>query len=295
MSCSQTVRNILDPVDQQSFVSVFDEVFRKLDRSGMFQALTFTPQVGLLLSGDGVDYFSSEEISCNNCSYAKHSQENGTKRTLYTHKMFNVGIIHPTENMFLPLSPEFITPQDGNKKQDCEQNAAKRWLTSFRARHKTVRATLQVDALHCNHEFLNIVLDHRFHFIATCKPGNSKTMYEWIETARNGKDTHVIEEKAIVKGKTKLFRYEYLSNVPIRDTEDSLRVNFISLSEIDPKTRKPIRKFEYVTDLPVKDKNVKTLIAAGRKRWKVENEGHNTLKNQGYYFDHNYGVRHEAA
>lgn len=203
--------------------------------------------------------------------------------------MFNVGIIHPTENMFLPLSPEFITPQDGNKKQDCEQNAAKRWLTSFRARHKTVRATLQVDALHCNHEFLNMVLDHRFHFIATCKPGNSKTMYEWIETARKGKDTHVIEEKAIVKGRKKLFRYEYLNNVPIRDTEDSLRVNFISLSEIDPKTRKPIRKFEYVTDLPVKDKNVKTLVAAGRKRWKVENEGHNTLKNQGYYFDHNYG------
>ena len=31
------------------------------------------------------------------------------------------------------------------------------------------------------------------------------------------------------------------------------------------------------------------LILAGRKRWKVENEGHNTLKNQGYYFDRNYG------
>lgn len=289
VTSSQTLRNILDPVDQQSFIPAFDDVFNKLDRSGLLGNLTFNQQTGLLFSGDGTDYFSSEEISCTNCNHAHHLREDGTERVIYSHKMFNVGIVHPTESMFIPLNPEFMTPQDGSKKQDCEQNGAKRWLSSFRKRHKTVRATLLVDALHCNHEFLTMVLNHRFQFIATCKPGSCKTLYEWVNTARQGKDTTIVEQRKIIKGKSVLFRYEYLNNAPIRDTEDTLRVNFISMCEIDPKTEKVLHQFEYVTSLAVKSSNVEELILAGRKRWKVENEGNNTLKNQGYYFDHNYG------
>ena len=286
---SQSLRNILDPVDPQSFIPAFDDAFNRLDRSGLLGQLVFDQQMGLLVSGDGVDYFSSEEISCTNCNHAHHEQENGTERVVYSHKMFNVGIVHPTENMFIPLNPEFMTPQDGSKKQDCEQNGAKRWLTSFRKRHKTVRATLLVDALHCNQGFLTMVLDHRFQFIATCKPGSCKTLYEWVNTAREGNDTTIVEQKRIIKGKSVLFRYEYLNHIPIRDTEDALKVNFISLCEIDPKTGKELHRFEYVTNLTVKDSTIEKLILAGRKRWKVENEGNNTLKNQGYYFDHNYG------
>jgi hypothetical protein len=249
----------------------------------------FGEQIGLLLSGDGVDYFCSEEISCNNCSHAHHERSDGTKRVVYSHKMFNVGIVHPTENLFIPLNPEFITPQDGNQKQDCERQAGKRWLESFRKRHKTVRATFLTDALHCNHEFLSMVIQHRMQFIATCKPGSNKTLYDWVNTARKGKDTIIIEKKKIIKGKSVLLRYEYLKGAPIRDTDDALKVNFISLCEIDPKTNKVLHCFEYVTSLNVKETNIETLIIAGRKRWKVENEGHNTLKNQGYYFDRNYG------
>jgi Transposase DDE domain len=283
------LRNILDPVHQQSFVPAFDAVFNRLDRSGVLGHLAFSERIGLLFSGDGVDYFSSEEISCQNCNHAHYTHEDGTERVVYSHKMFNVGIVHPTEHMFIPLNPEFMTPQDGAKKQDCEQNGAKRWLSSFRKRHKTIRATLLVDALHCNHEFLSMVLDHRFQFIASCKPGSCKTLYEWVNIARQGNDTTIVEHRKIIKGKSAFFRYEYLNNVPIRDTEDALRVNFISMCEIDPKTEKVLHRFEYVTSLTVKDSNVEQLILAGRKRWKVENEGNNTLKNQGYYFDHNYG------
>ena len=119
--------------------------------------------------------------------------------------------------------------------------------------------------------------DHRFQFIATCKPGSCETLYEWVNTARQGNDTTIAEHRKIIKGKSVLFRYEYLNNVPIRDTEDALRVNFISMCEIDPKTGKVLHRFEDVTSLTVKDSNVEQLILAGRKRWKVENEGNNTL------------------
>ena len=286
---SQTVRNILDPIDEHCFTPAFDDIFKKLDRSGLFEKLYFNQQTGILLSGDGVDYYSSEEISCKNCSCAKHNKGTEKEYISYSHKMFNVGIVHPEENLFFPLSPEFITPQDGCKKQDCELNAAKRWLKSFRKRHKTVKATLQVDSIHCNHETLKLFSEYRVHFIASCKKGNNKTLYDYIETAQNGGDTNIVEEERVIKSKKRIFRYEYLNGVPIRFTKDALKVNFIRMMEIDGKTRKVLKKFDYVTDLILKEKNVKELALAGRKRWKVENEGHNVLKNQGYYFDHNYG------
>jgi len=31
------------------------------------------------------------------------------------------------------------------------------------------------------------------------------------------------------------------------------------------------------------------IMKGGRARWKIENETFNTLKNQGYHFEHNYG------
>ena len=39
----------------------------------------------------------------------------------------------------------------------------------------------------------------------------------------------------------------------------------------------------------VNKRNVFRLMRGGRARWKIENETFNTLKNQGYNFEHNYG------
>jgi hypothetical protein len=44
-----------------------------------------------------------------------------------------------------------------------------------------------------------------------------------------------------------------------------------------------------VTDLTLTHQSVERIMRAGRARWKVENETFNTLKNQGYHFEHNFG------
>jgi hypothetical protein len=41
--------------------------------------------------------------------------------------------------------------------------------------------------------------------------------------------------------------------------------------------------------LAVTAANIVTLMRGARARWKIENETFNTLKNQGYHFEHNYG------
>src|SRR6266850_1112881 len=53
--------------------------------------------------------------------------------------------------------------------------------------------------------------------------------------------------------------------------------------------RNAVQHFSWVTDLRVSMRNVYQLMRGGRARWKIENETFNTLKNQGYNFEHNYG------
>ena len=47
--------------------------------------------------------------------------------------------------------------------------------------------------------------------------------------------------------------------------------------------------FSWVTDLPIDDARAMALMRGARARWRIENETFNTLKNQGYRFEHNFG------
>lgn len=45
----------------------------------------------------------------------------------------------------------------------------------------------------------------------------------------------------------------------------------------------------WVTDIQITKENVVDIVRGGRSRWKIENESFNTLKNQGYHLEHNFG------
>lgn len=65
------------------------------------------------------------------------------------------------------------------------------------------------------------------------------------------------------------------------------RVNVLEYWETKKDGRK--QHFTWVTKLPLTSEHVYEVMRAGRARWKIENETFNTLKNQGYNFQHNYG------
>ncbi len=83
----------------------------------------------LLVAMDGTQYFSSTKIHCPQCSVTEHANGSIT----YSHSVVTPVIVAPGNPRVLPLEPEFVTPQDGHQKQDCENAAAKRWLAQFGA------------------------------------------------------------------------------------------------------------------------------------------------------------------
>lgn len=67
-----------------------------------------------------------------------------------------------------------------------------------------------------------------------------------------------------------------------------LLVNVVFYKEIDRKNVK--RQWLWVTNLELTNHTtVKEIARIGRCRWKIENETFNTLKNQGYNYEHNFG------
>ena len=81
-------------------------------------------------------------------------------------------------------------------------------------------------------------------------------------------------------------RFRFLNNVPLNAANVEVRGNFIEYWEMG---QDKVQHFSWITDLRVTKRNVFHLMRGGRARWKIENETFNTLKNQGYHFEHNDG------
>ena len=66
-----------------------------------------------------------------------------------------------------------------------------------------------------------------------------------------------------------------------------VQVNYLAYEQ--HKKNGEVKKWTWITNLRLSRKSVKKVMKAGRARWKIENETFNTLKNQGYHFEHNDG------
>jgi hypothetical protein len=86
------------------------------------------------------------------------------------------------------------------------------------------------------------------------------------------------------------YTFRYINNVPINDNKEAPNVNFLECIAEEVKGKTTTKKvFTWITSHKITNNNVYELMLGGRARWKIENETFNTLKNQGYQFEHNFG------
>jgi hypothetical protein len=251
-----------------------------MEQMGYLESYRFL-QDCLLIAIDGTEYFRSQKIKCPNCTITKH--KNG--KISYSHKVLTPVITQPNSNTVIPIEPEFVTPQDGAKKQDCELNAAKRWVE--RNAHLAEKKVIILgDDLFSREPFCEQLLSKGFHFILVCKPDSHKTLYEYL----TGNDSILTISNRKWNGKFhELITFRYCNNLPIKNGEKVLHVNWTEVTITNTKTQEIIYHNSFITDIPVDRFNVDQIIQAGRSRWKVENENNNVLKTKGYHLEHNFG------
>ena len=273
--CDTQLRERLDEVDPKILRKSFTKVFAALQRGRVLDRYAFIDGHYLLL-GDGTGFYSSKEVHCENCCVKHH--RNGTKT--YYHQMLGSAIVHPDYKEVIPLCPEPIRKEDGANKNDCEQNASKRFLRELRREHPHLPLILAEDALYATAPHLRLCKELNIRFITVVKPDGNKTLFEWIQGIERVR--HEIKDE-----KGDIHRMEYIKSVPLNDSAHDLEVNYVEYWHISKGTVKYHNT--WVTDLPVTKDNVYLIARGGRARWKIENETFNTLKNQGYHFEHNYG------
>ena len=277
------IRTMLDPVPPETLFPMFDATLAALEHGGGLDALR---RLGghVLIALDGTEYFCSQKLSCPNCSGRKRS--NG--RTEHFHAMLSAAMAAPGHDRALPLEPEFISPQDGVEKQDCESRATHRWLATHGPKYQRLKPIYLGDDLSSRQPTCQAVRAIGAHFLFTAKPASHKTIYSWLD----GAEVPTMQQRVKQGARFVTHRYRWLEGVPIRDGKDAMIVNWLEIEIVDP-AGKVTYQNSFVTDLPVGKDNVAELAACARARWKIENESFNTLKTKGYNLEHNFG--HGAA
>ena len=279
--CDTQMRKVLDEVAPSQLRGVFKMLREHAQTSGALQSLKYRPLQGYyLLSSDGTGYFSSKKVHCDHCLEKKHKKSG---ETTYSHQMLTAAIVHPEKKEVFPLLSEPIMKQDGETKNDCERNASKRLLSKIRQDHPDLPFIVIEDALSANAPHIKVLKTHHMKFILGAKPKGNQHLFKQLDDGMANKKTQIVE---IVTGQV-THRFRFRHQVSLNEAHPDLLVNFLQYEEIKNQIVK--RKFSWVTDLNLNKQTVMAVMRAGRARWKIENETFNTLKNQGYHFEHNFG------
>ncbi len=277
-----SMRETLDEVSPAEFWPAFRAVFSRLQRSKALEQLAFLDG-HYILSLDGTGYFSSDKLHSQCCLQKVDSR---TGKSSYYLQMLGAAIVHPDLKEVIALAPELIRRSDGDTKNDCERNAAARFLERLRKEHPHLKIIITEDALSPNAPHIETLMRLDLRFILGVKPGDHQFLFEQLDKAvKEGRSTEFkLQDR---DNPEKLHYFRYLNGCALNQSNQHLKVNVLEYWEVTPKATK---RFSWVTDFVISTTNAYDLMRAGRARWKIENETFNTLKNQGYNLEHNYGL-----
>jgi len=274
-----TLRNILDDIHPNKIRKGFHDLFKRVRKLGILNNYRYYRK-HIVVSVDGVEHFCSKKISCKHCMQRKHRDET----TSFYHSMLSAAIVHPDKKEVFILDNEPIVKQDGETKNDCERNAAQRLFDHLQSLHSKDFMVFVFDALYaCAPVIRRLIEVNRWEFIIAVTPAGNKSLFRQFE-ARDKRGQVKWHTKKDDKGK---HRFGYTNNLALNESNTDIRVHMLYYEWTDKKGE--VKVFTWISSIKLIKSNVYKVMRMGRSRWKIENETFNTLKNQNYNFEHNFG------
>jgi hypothetical protein len=265
------MRERLDKVSSRSLRYTYKKLFAQLQRSGKLEFFKYLDKY--LICIDGTGYYHSKKVHCDNCCEKNH--KDGSKS--FYHQILVGSLVHPDHKEVFPLAPESIMKTDGAKKNDCETCAAKRVLAAFKREHPHIKPIITGDSLFSTGVFIKQLQEYNYSYILMAKPKNHTALFEEFNALE--KSSYEITRDSITH------KFAWVNDIAINDSHLDCKVNVLEYKEKDKKGKETT----WVTDIPLCKDNVFKIMRGGRARHKIENETFNTLKNQEYNFEHNFG------
>jgi hypothetical protein len=272
------LRESIDEVAPTELQGLFKPLLDLLDKEGVFKEREVLGDY-TIISVDGTGHYCSGVKGCPQCMVKNH--RNG--KTTYYHQLLGAVAVHPKQSTVFPVACEAIIKQDGSTKNDCELNASKRIIPQIRSGMGDKKVIAVFDALYINGPHIKALLKEKMSYII----GSKGQTYVDVQAERLGKKKKL--QSLIWETVDKNCTASFTNGLILNGQHQDILTNYFEFSETDKKTGKTTFYSTWITDIPIDLENIKELIDVARSRWKIENETFNTLKNQGYHLEHNYG------
>ena len=229
---------------------------------------------------DGTGLFHFREKHCGNCLVRTVKDEDGKERKDYYHKVLEAKILF-SDSLVISLGTEFIENENEDvEKQDCENAAAKRLLARIKKEYPRLNICVFGDGLYGVEPLMKQCRGYGWKYIFNLKEGTQRNVaadYRDLESDMKHASKNLCGENG-----TGEF-YNAVGEITGKD--ETFNVFGYSYEKIGKGKKKTVR-FLWVTNIRVTQGNLEKLILAGRKRWKIENEGFNSQKNGIYKIEH---------
>lgn len=230
-----------------------------------------------IVAVDGTHVINVNKGHCEHCLH--RTSKNG--KVTYFHNVLEAKLIC-SNGFCLSLATEWIENPEGDyDKQDCEQKAFVRLAKKLKNAYSRLEICVVADGLYPNNTFFSICKENDWRWIVTFKDGNLPTVWEDVIGLQKITDNNNREEVCCKKRRKIHRKYVWINNVEYND----FHLNWFECVENDDVVE---TRFVYISDLEVEWQTVLEMTKSGRMRWKIENEGFNIQKNNGYGLKHKF-------
>lgn len=291
----ETINRYLEKLDHNSLQEKVYELCRRMMNSRTFENARIRGKYWQVII-DGTGLYSTREETDEKCPYRIHNK--GTEeeyRENYCYALEAKLVLH--RGVLVSIMTEFVENVDMSEtgKQDCERKACWRLMERLKRQFPRLRVCLSGDSLYACERFFAECSKNHWHYILRFKEGSIPTVgmeYRSLQKIQQNGWEEACGEM--------IYRYDYVTDIDYKGN----RINLVSYEETGEKkiqkgkgkgtTKQERKEFQFITNLPVRQKNVKNITERGRMRWKIENEGFNTQKKHGYYLEHRYSKNYQA-
>ena len=239
----------------------------------------------------GTHYFVAVDATGTHTFDHKHCEHCLTKTSKngvirYFHYVLEAKLV-TSKGHAISLASEFIENIPGRdyEKQDCERKAFVRLAAKMKKHFPRLPICILADGLYPNNTVFQICRQNKWEFIITLKDGCLKTFHTEVELLKATVQRREVRRRD--KTDNIKLEYSFLNNIEY----DGHNYNWVSCKETKTQhTDGLVREqtFVYITNVGQTLNNVVVTADGGRLRWKIENEGFNIQKNQGYELEHKY-------
>lgn len=226
-----------------------------------------------VVSIDGTHVINVEKGHCESCLH--RTLQNGN--VIYFHSVLEAKLVN-NKGICISLATEWIENGDVEfAKQDCELKAFVRLSMKLKRDYPRLPICLLCDALYANQTFFKICAENGWRWIVSFKEGNLPSVWEEVKSLQRLEPGNKLNIR--VAGRDE--QYKWVNEIDY----NGFQVNWFE----SVKEEKVVKhRFVYISDLKINEKNIVNMVLCGRMRWKIENEGFNIQKNDGYGLNHKY-------